>query len=653
MGAVELHFTLFADSEGNGYAAIFDPAARAKSILVGEVPMWRIGGVPTLPLRWLFVLLGLFVSAGALDLALSRGAGAVAASTRTRLDATDFLRAARAGELTAGQIVYRATANGLADIHALRTQAGVVTAVETTARLAETDLVLLRENRFAEDDVAALAKAHVLTLREKAAVVARGSVMFFGVLLAIGAAIIGAQRFAGRFTAFSGRSLRPVTSSVKFSAVAGCDEAKDEVHEVVEFLRDPARFSTTGGRMPKGVLLVGPPGTGKTMLAKAVAGEAKANFYSLSGSDFVELYVGVGAARVRSLFKKARETAPSIIFIDEIDAVGRARSSGDGNGAQQEQDQTLNALLVAMDGFQTDDAVVVFGATNRPDTLDKALLRPGRFDRQVSVGLPDLRGRVAILQVHAGAVKLDASVNLETIAKATPGFSGADLANLLNEGAIHAARNRRGTILMIDLDEARDKINWGRETRRVMTDNDKKVIAYHEAGHALMQVISGDDVMKLQKVTIIPRGRSLGSTHFSPERDLYNYSETQLIAKLQCLMAGRVAEELALGSITSGASGDIQEATRTARQMVFEWGMSPLGFMALSRSEGEEAIASPHTLHEAERHVKALIDGNYAATTQALQLHRAALDAIANDLVERETISGDDVRRIVAELRAA
>ncbi|HEX2100756.1 MAG TPA: ATP-dependent zinc metalloprotease FtsH, partial [Candidatus Synoicihabitans sp.] len=427
-------------------------------------------------------------------------------------------------------------------------------------------------------------------------------------------------------------------------SVAGCDEAKDEVREVVDFLRDPSHFSATGGRMPKGVLLVGPPGTGKTMLAKAVAGEAKAHFYSLSGSDFVEMYVGVGAARVRSLFKKARETAPSIIFIDEIDAVGRKRASGESSGAQQEHDQTLNALLVAMDGFDSDDAVVVFGATNRPDTMDKALLRPGRFDRQVSVGLPDLAGRLAILHVHAHNVKLDAEVRLREIAKATPGYSGADLANLLNEGAIHAARQRRGTITMSDLDEARDKINWGREKRRAMTDRDKRVIAYHEAGHALMQVLEGEDSIKLQKVTIIPRGRSLGSTHFTPERDLLNYSREQLISRLRCLMAGRVAEELALGTITSGASGDIQEATRIARQMVFEFGMSPLGFMALSRSDGQEALASSQTLHQAEAHVKALLDDNYAATTRALAEQRAVLDAIAEDLIARETISGDDVR---------
>jgi cell division protease FtsH len=601
----------------------------------------------------LFVLLGLFAVAATADLYLSSAGARRTAGTTKRLDVAEFLTAARAGELSGGRIVYRGSAAGLADVSAQRKTAEETYAVETTARLTEADLALLRERRFAEDDAAGLAKAQPVTLRQHAKDFAHGSVLFFGVLLAIGVAVAGAQRFQGRFATLGSGALKPTTTSVKFSSVAGCDEAKDEVQEIVEFLKDPARFTATGGRMPKGALLVGPPGTGKTMLAKAVAGEAKAHFYSLSGSDFVELYVGVGAARVRSLFKKARETAPSIIFIDEIDAIGRARSSSDGSGAQQEHDQTLNALLVAMDGFNSDDAVVVFGATNRPDTLDKALLRPGRFDRQVTVGLPDLKGRLAILKVHAGAVKLDASVDLETIAKATPGFAGADLANLLNEGAIHAARNRHPAVTMADLDEARDKINWGRESRRAMSEHDKKVIAYHEAGHALMQVINGEEAVKLQKVTIIPRGRSLGSTHFSPERDLLNYSQEQLVAKLRCLMAGRIAEELALGSITSGASGDIQEATRTARQMVFEWGMSPLGFMALSRHEGEESLASSATLHEAERHVRALLDGNYAATTAALKQHRGALDEIAAALIERETISGDEVRAIHAAPRAA
>jgi cell division protease FtsH len=602
------------------------------------------------PLRWFLVLLGLFLVSIGLDFYFDLPVPSAAAVTSQRLDVADFLNAARAGELSAGHIVYRSNAAGLADLSATRGKDSAAIEVQATARLTESDLAVLREHRFAEDDAATVARGHKLTVRERSALLVHNAMQFLGFVTAFAAIMVGLQRFAGRFTAFSSQRLRSATSSVKFSAVAGCDEAKDEVHEVVEFLKDPTRFHHTGGRMPKGVLLVGPPGTGKTMLAKAVAGEAKAHFYSLSGSDFVELYVGVGAARVRSLFKKARQTAPSIIFIDEIDAIGRARSSSsDGGGAQQEHDQTLNALLVAMDGFDSDDAVVVFGATNRPDTIDKALLRPGRFDRQVSVGLPDLAGRVAILQVHASGVKLDASVDLREIAKGTPGFSGADLANLLNEGAIHAARHRRSTVTPTDLDEARDKINWGRETRRALTDHDKKVIAYHEAGHALMQVVSGDDAIKLHKVTIIPRGRSLGSTHFLPERDLFNYSREQLIARLQCLMAGRVAEELALGSITSGASGDIQEATRIARQMVFEYGMSPLGFMALSRPEGESALASPQTFHEAERHVKALLDDNYAATTQVLTARRAALDSIAIQLIEHETVSGDDVRRLAAE----
>lgn len=606
--------------------------------------------MPTLSLRWIIALLALFLVSVGVDLYLARAVGPRTDPSAERLGAAEFFAAAAAGELQSGRILFRANASGLADLSATRIQNGTTATVRTTARLTDADLAALRGQKFSEDEASAAKTA--ATPRERASAIAHGTMQVLGVFLIVGGILFAVQRYSGRFATFSGKTMRPATSGVKFSSVAGCDEAKDEVHEVVEFLRDPTHFQATGGRMPKGVLLVGPPGTGKTMLAKAVAGEAKAHFYSLSGSDFVELYVGVGASRVRSLFKKARETAPSIIFIDEIDAIGRARSnSGDSGGAQQEHDQTLNALLVAMDGFHSDDAVVVFGATNRPDTLDKALLRPGRFDRQVSVGLPDLRGRVAILQVHAGAVKLDSSVDLEAIAKATPGYSGADLANLLNEGAIHAARHRRATITMTDLDEARDKINWGRETRRAMTEHDKKVIAYHEAGHALMQVLSGEEAIKLQKVTIIPRGRSLGSAHFTPERDLFNYSREMLVSRLRCLMAGRVAEELVLGTITSGASSDIQEATRTARQMVFEFGMSPMGFMALTRDE--QSFASQQTFHEAERHMRSLLDENYTATTEALSANRPALKAIAEALIERETVSGDEVRQLVAHHRLA
>ena len=613
----------------------------------------RFKGMPPLPFRWFLILVGVFLASLAADLTLNLPGSSSVASTSVRLNTADFLSAASTGELSAGSITYRMNAAGLADLAATRTQQGKTAGVQTTARLTDADLTLLRSSHFTEDDAAALAKVHPATWRERSAVVAHVAMQILAFLTAGAAIFVGASRYAARCTSFSASQMSSATSHVNFSSVAGCDEAKDEVQEIVEFLKDPARFRTTGGRMPKGVLLVGPPGTGKTMLAQAVAGEAKAHFYSLSGSDFVELYVGVGASRVRSLFKKARETAPSIIFIDEIDALGRKRSSGDGGGSQQEHDQTLNALLVAMDGFDSDDAVVVFGATNRPDTMDPALLRPGRFDRQVSISLPDLAGRVAILRVHAGSVKLDAGVDLQQLAKGTPGFSGADLANLLNEGAIHASRHRRATITMADLDEARDKINWGRETPRAFTAGDKRIIAYHEAGHALVQVLSGDDTVKLHKVTIIPRGRSLGSTQFTPERDLYNHSREQLVARLRCLMAGRVAEELALGSITSGASSDIQEATRIARQMVFEWGMSSLGFMALTRSDGEAELASPQTLHEAEHHVKTLLAENYAATTEIVTSARAALDAIAQDLIEHETVSGDHVRQVIAAMLKA
>ncbi|MEO6993141.1 MAG: ATP-dependent zinc metalloprotease FtsH [Lacunisphaera sp.] len=610
--------------------------------------------MPSIRVRWFLVLLGAFLISLGADLYLSRStSGSVDAAKPDRLTAADFLGAATAGELSTGTITYRLNAAGLADLSAMRTHLGKSASVQATARLTDADLGLLRANHFSEDDAAAVANARPEGWRGNAATVAHAVMQLLAFLTGIAGALMGVAYVTGRQTSFSSHQMRAATSDVKFSAVAGCDEAKDEVHEVVEFLKDPARFRSTGGRMPKGVLLVGPPGTGKTMLAKAVAGEAKAHFYSLSGSDFVELYVGVGAARVRALFKKARETAPSIIFIDEIDAVGRKRSSGETGGVQQEHDQTLNALLVAMDGFDSEDAVVVFGATNRPDTMDSALLRPGRFDRQVSVSLPDLAGRTAILRVHGGKVKLDASVDLAQLAKGTPGYSGADLANLLNEGAIHAARHRRGTVTMVDLDEARDKINWGRECPRAFTENDKRIIAYHEAGHALVQVLSGDDTMKLHKVTIIPRGRSLGSTQFTPERDLYNQSREQLVNRLRCLMAGRVAEEIALSSITSGASSDIQEATRIARQMVFEWGMSPLGFMALTQSEGEAKLASPQTLHDAEHYVKTILGENYKATTQMVADARTALDAIARDLIEQETISGDRVRQMIGAMARA
>ncbi len=601
-------------------------------------------------LYWLLPLILAFLGAAALDRYFehSRQSAEGAAPEAKEVSFADFMAAAGRGEMKEGRIVYRAHMNNVADLEAVQSvatgsAAAASTPVRTTARLTEEDLKFLRGHQFAEGDQSVARKnAPASAGREYMATLAKGATQVLGILLVISLAVMTVQALMAKSSSFASANLQAATSDVKFSSVAGCNEAKEEVSEVVEYLKDSTRFKAAGGRMPKGVLLVGPPGTGKTMLAKAVAGEANAKFYSLSGSDFVELYVGVGASRVRSLFKKARENAPSIIFIDELDAVGRQRASGP--SGHQEHEQTLNALLVAMDGFESSDAVVVFGATNRPEIMDKALLRPGRFDRQVFVGLPDVKGRLDILKVHSGRIKLEDSVKLEEVAKATSGFSGADLANLVNEGALHAARARRTTVMMSDFEEARDKISWGRENRRTMTDADKKIIAYHEAGHALMQVLSGDELFKLHKVTIIPRGQSLGSTQFTPERDLLNYSKDQLIARIWCLMAGRVAEELALGNITSGASGDIQQASQIARQMVFEWGMSPLGFLALAKPGGEELLTSQATFHEAEKYMRELLEKQYQFTTETLGKHRIELDAIATALLERETITGEEVR---------
>jgi len=442
-------------------------------------------------------------------------------------------------------------------------------------------------------------------------------------------------------------------NATRFTHVAGCDEAKQEITEVVEYLKNPNKFARTGGRMPKGILLVGPPGTGKTLLARAVAGEAGVPFFSVSGSDFMEMFVGVGAARVRQLFKNAAKKAPCIIFIDELDAIGQQRGSG--RQGNDEREQTLNAILVAMDGFEGNKGIIVFAATNRAEILDKALLRPGRFDRQVHVNLPDVDGREQILRVHTGKITLDESIDLREIAKATPGFSGADLANLANEAALHAARHDHAKVLPKDFDEAREKISWGREQRRVMTIEDRRTIAYHEAGHALMQIFSAEEGLKLHKVTIIPRGQSLGSTHFTPERDRLNYSETQLRARLRCLMGGRVAEEIALGQITSGAAGDIETASNIARSMVFEWGMSPLGFIALTQREAQMAggtsrqtLATADTMARAEEYVLALLREQYDETKRILSERREKLDTVANALLDRETLSGAEVVTLCA-----
>jgi cell division protease FtsH len=442
---------------------------------------------------------------------------------------------------------------------------------------------------------------------------------------------------------------------ITFAEVAGCDEAKEEVAEVVEFLKDPKKFTRMGGKIPKGILLVGPPGTGKTLLAKAVAAEADVPFFSISGSDFVEMFVGVGASRVRDMFEQGRKNAPCLIFIDEIDAVGRQRGAGLGGG-NDEREQTLNSMLVEMDGFDTTEGVIIIAATNRPDVLDQALLRPGRFDRQIYVDLPDLIGREQILRVHARKITLAEDVDLAVVARGTPGLSGAELANLLNESALLAARRNKKKVEMQDVDDARSKVLFGRERRRVMDDEDKKVVAYHEAGHALVSVVIGDDTMPVHKVTIIPRGRSLGSTMYIPTKDTYNYAKRKMLNRLAALFGGRIAEDVALNDVTSGASGDIEQATKLARHMVCNWGMSPLGPIAYGDNQdtvflGRE-ITRSHTVSEEtsrriDAEVKVLVDESYARARQIIVEHRVALDKIADALIAHETIDGIHVKEIV------
>jgi cell division protease FtsH len=443
--------------------------------------------------------------------------------------------------------------------------------------------------------------------------------------------------------------------SIKFKDVAGCDEAKEEVSEVVDFLKDPKKFQRIGGKIPKGVLMVGPPGTGKTLLAKAVAGEAEVPFFSISGSDFVEMFVGVGAARVRDMFEQGRKNAPCIVFIDEIDAVGRQRGAGMGGG-NDEREQTLNSLLVEMDGFDGHEGVIIIAATNRPDVLDSALLRPGRFDRQVTIDLPDLNGRYEILKVHAKKIALSEDVNLEHVARNSPGFSGADLANLLNEGALIAARYNKKAVEMNDLDEARDKISFGRERRKLMDDEDRKITAYHEAGHALVQAVVDDGHLPVHKVTIIPRGQSLGSTMFMPKKDLLNHSKRRLFNQICCGMGGRAAEEIVMGDITSGASGDIRMVTKTARHMVCDWGMTELGPVAYGDNKdhvflGQEVARnqnfSEQTAQKIDEKIYEIVQKQYLRSLEILKEHRKALDICAEALLEHETIDGKHVHEIL------
>jgi len=469
----------------------------------------------------------------------------------------------------------------------------------------------------------------------------------------------GGGRGAMSFGKSKARMLGEDQVKVTFNDVAGCEEAKEEVSELVEFLRDPSKFQKLGGKIPQGVLMVGSPGTGKTLLAKAIAGEAKVPFFTISGSDFVEMFVGVGASRVRDMFEQAKKHSPCIIFIDEIDAVGRHRGAGLGGG-HDEREQTLNQLLVEMDGFEGNEGVIVIAATNRPDVLDPALLRPGRFDRQVVVPLPDVRGREQILKVHMRKVPISEKVNARTIARGTPGFSGADLANLVNEAALFAARGNKRTVDMDDFERAKDKIMMGAERRSmVMSDDEKKLTAYHEAGHAIIgELVPEHD--KVHKVTIIPRGRALGVTMFLPEEDRYSHSKTRLESEISTLFGGRLAEEIIFGSdaVTTGASNDIERATEIARNMVTKWGLSDkLGPLTYSEDEGEVFLGrsvtkhksvSDETSHTIDEEIRLFIDRNYARAEKILNDNLEKLHVMADALLKYETIDAKQIEEIMA-----
>ncbi|HHE9946302.1 TPA: ATP-dependent zinc metalloprotease FtsH [Haemophilus influenzae 10810] len=445
---------------------------------------------------------------------------------------------------------------------------------------------------------------------------------------------------------------------VTFADVAGCDEAKEEVGEIVDFLRDPNKFQNLGGKIPKGILMVGPPGTGKTLLARAIAGEAKVPFFTISGSDFVEMFVGVGASRVRDMFEQAKKNAPCLIFIDEIDAVGRQRGAGLGGG-HDEREQTLNQMLVEMDGFSGNDGVIVIAATNRPDVLDPALTRPGRFDRQVVVGLPDVKGREQILKVHMRKVPVAQDVDAMTLARGTPGYSGADLANLVNEAALFAARVNKRAVTMLEFEKAKDKINMGPERRTmIMTDKQKESTAYHEAGHAIVGYLVPEHD-PVHKVTIIPRGRALGVTFFLPEGDQISISQKQLESKLSTLYAGRLAEDLIYGeeNISTGASNDIKVATNIARNMVTQWGFSDkLGPILYTEDEGEVFLGrsmakakhmSDETAHSIDEEVRAIVNRNYERARQILTDNMDILHAMKDALVKYETIEEEQIKQLM------
>lgn len=513
------------------------------------------------------------------------------------------------------------------------------------------------------DDLAALVKSNIKTRSEDNTF---GKVMlsFLPVLLLITLIFFlfrhqmkSAGKGAMSFGKSKAKMLTMDQQKVTFKDVAGIQEAKEELFEIVDFLRDPRKFQALGGQIPKGVLMVGPPGTGKTLLARAIAGEADVPFFSISGSDFVEMFVGVGASRVRDMFEQGKKHAPCLVFIDEIDAVGRHRGHGMGGG-HDEREQTLNALLVEMDGFDTQEGVIIIAATNRPDVLDPALLRPGRFDRQVTVSLADVKGREQILKVHSKKIKLAEGVDLGVIAKGTPGFSGAELANLINEAALLAARKGIKAVTLAEMEEARDKVRWGRERRSMaLSEEDKLKTAYHEAGHAILnEVIEHTD--PLHKVTIIPRGPSLGSTMFLPEGDRFSYHKKEMLAQLVVLMGGRVAEEIMLDDVASGASGDIHMATSLARRMVCEWGMSDkmgmieygdggsAGFLAKDMMNHSNNY-SEATAQQIDAEIKRFIDESYALAQKELTERKDLLELIAQALMEFETLDANHISDLI------
>ena len=488
-------------------------------------------------------------------------------------------------------------------------------------------------------------------------------VSWFPMLLLIGVWIFFMRQMqGGKSGAFSfgkskARMLDDSANKVRFSDVAGCDEAKEDVQEVVEFLRDPSRFQRLGGHIPRGILLVGSPGTGKTLLAKAIAGEAGVPFFSISGSDFVEMFVGVGAARVRDMFENAKKNAPCIIFIDEIDAVGRQRGAGLGGG-NDEREQTLNQMLVEMDGFETGTNVIVIAATNRPDVLDPALMRPGRFDRQVVVPLPDIRGREQILNVHMKKVPIGPDVQPDVIARGTPGFSGADLANLVNEAALFAARRNGRVVEMNDFELAKDKIMMGVERRSmVMTEDERKNTAYHESGHALVaKLLPKSD--PVHKVTIIPRGRALGVTMQLPEEDRYSYDRDYLLTRIAILFGGRIAEEVFMNQMTTGASNDFERASQLARDMVMRYGMSDkMGVMVYAENEGEVFLGrsvtktthiSEKTMQAVDAEIRRILDEQYKRARELIEGHQKEMHRMAKALLDWETIDGDQIDDILA-----